>query len=97
LGPEASKKFHRACRIGPVSNVFHRERVQVVNLFWRAVAPNSFTDGEAEMPYRPAAPEPKASGKLRELVLLFVLIVAFGTLVTAGAIWATWDGGGIIP
>jgi hypothetical protein len=45
------------------------------------------------MLYRPSTPE--TSGKFRELVLLFALVVAFGILVVVGAIWAT--GGGIIP
>jgi hypothetical protein len=40
------------------------------------------------MLYRSGPPEP--SGKFRELVLLFALVVA--VVVAVGAIWVTWDG-----
>ena len=46
------------------------------------------------MMYRRSAPEPP--GNFRELVLLFALVAGFGILVTVAAIWATWDGGGVI-
>ena len=49
---------------------------------------------EAEMLDRP--PEPERSGRLRDLVMVFGL-VAVGILTTAGAVWAVFQVGGVVP
>jgi hypothetical protein len=56
---------------------------------------NSFSAiNEAEMLYRP--PEPEPSGRLRDVALVFGL-VALGIVTTAGAVWAVFQVGGVIP
>ena len=45
---------------------------------------------------RPAAPELETSGKLRDLAMVFGLVV-LGIVTTAGAIWAVFQIGGVIP
>jgi hypothetical protein len=49
---------------------------------------------EAEMLYR--LPEPEPSGKLRDLAVVFGLVV-LGIVTTAGAIWAVFEVGGVLP
>jgi hypothetical protein len=51
---------------------------------------------EAEMLCQPTAPELETSGKLRDLAMVFGLI-ALGIATTAGAIWAVFQIGGVIP
>jgi hypothetical protein len=46
------------------------------------------------MLYRP--PEPEPSGRLRDVALVFGL-VALGIVTTAGAVWAVFQVGGVIP
>jgi hypothetical protein len=54
------------------------------------------TSARFQLLYRPGPPEPHPPGKLRELALVFALVV-FGLLITVGAIWAGWEIGVVIP
>jgi hypothetical protein len=48
------------------------------------------------MLYQPAAPERETSDKLRDLAVVFGL-VAVGIVTAAGAIWAVFQFGGVVP